>query len=143
MQTTTNIPETDFINPNWILLDTCYTISSVRNRYLVKDIRACGAGEEIWAYTNGGHQDYSYTATIVMLSFEVFKKKSLAKILSFSAVARKFRITINKDLDPAINLHPENNTIIIFNKFSGIIYYFDTTNMEITLLIDRLLITLS
>ena len=40
-QTTTKTPETDIINPNCILFDTCYTIRSVINRDLIQEIRAC------------------------------------------------------------------------------------------------------
>ena len=71
-QTTTNIPETDIVNNNWILLNTCSTIISVSNRDLVHGIRTCEAGKELWGYTNGGHQDKSYTSTITMLTSEWF-----------------------------------------------------------------------
>ena len=83
-QTTTNIPETDFINPNWILLYTCSTISSFSNRDLFQDICACDAGEELCAYTNWINQYYSYTVTMTVLPFEVFyNKKYISNIHSF------------------------------------------------------------
>ena len=34
-------------NQNWILLDTCSTISSIRNKDLVHNIKPCDAGEEL------------------------------------------------------------------------------------------------
>ena len=45
-------------------------------------------------------------------------------------MVHKFRITIDTALDPAINLHLNNGTIIIFKQCSGGLSYFYTTNME-------------
>ena len=43
---------------------------------------------------------------MTILPFKVFYKEYyLANILSFFVVARKFRINVNTDLDPAINVH--------------------------------------
>ena len=39
-------------------------------------------------------------------------------------------ITIDTYLDPSINVHLDDSTNIIFNQFSGGIYYYDTANME-------------
>ena len=72
-QTTKEAPTTNIINPNWILLDTCSTISSIRNKSLVQNIQPCDSGEELRAYTNVGHQDYDHTATLKLLPFDVFK----------------------------------------------------------------------
>ena len=72
-QTTKEAPTTNIINPNWILLDTCSTISSIRNKSLVQNIQPCDSGEELRAYKNGGHQDYDHTATLKLLPFDVFK----------------------------------------------------------------------
>ena len=44
-QTTKEAPPNIIINPNWILLDTCSTISSIRNKILVQDIQPCDVGE--------------------------------------------------------------------------------------------------
>ena len=64
-----------------------------------------------------------------MLPFEVyFNVQSLANILSFAAVASKFRITIDTELDLSINVHLDNCTRIIFKKCGAGLYYFDTTN---------------
>ena len=67
---------------------------------------------------------------MTMLLLKVFyNEQVLANIISFSAVARKFRITIDIDLYPAINVHLNNDTIIIFKQCIGGCYYFDTINM--------------
>ena len=68
-QTTKEAPTTNIINPNWILLDTCSTISSIRNKSLVQNIQPCDAGEELRAYTNHVHQDYDHTSTFKIVTF--------------------------------------------------------------------------
>ena len=45
-------------------------------------------------------------------------------------MAQKFKITIDTYLDPAISVQLNDGNIIIFKKFSGGLYYFDTTSME-------------
>ena len=45
-----------------------------------------------------------------------YKKKSLANILSFSTVARKFSIIVDIDLEPDINVHLYDGNNIIFKK---------------------------
>ena len=98
-QTTNNKTSNDIIDPDWILLDICSIISSIRNRDLVQDICAYDAGKELRSYNNGRHQYYNYTATISIITFKVFyNKKSLANIISFDLVARKFSITIDTDV---------------------------------------------
>ena len=71
-QTTKEESTTNIINLNWILLDTCSTITSIRNKSLVQKIQPCDEGEELRAHTNGGHQDYDHIATLKHLPFEVF-----------------------------------------------------------------------
>ena len=76
-QTTKEAPTTNIINPKCILLETCSTISSIRNKNIVQDMQPCDAGEELRAYTNGGHQDYDHTATLKRLHIDVFLMKNL------------------------------------------------------------------
>ena len=64
-----------------------------------------------------------------MLPFEVlFNEKYVANVLFFYAVASKFRITIDTELDPSTNSHLHDVTKIIFKQCGGGIYYFDTTS---------------
>ena len=130
-QTTNGTTATDIINPDWILLDTCYTISSVRNRNLVQDFCACDTDKGLRAYNNGLHQDYNYTATMTMLKLKVFYNGNyLTKTILFAAVERKFSITIDTGLDPAINMHLSDSTIIMLKKCNGGLYYYGTNTME-------------
>ena len=43
-------------------------------------------------------------------------------------MASKFRITIDTELDPSVNIRLHNSKMIIFKKCGGSLYYFDTTN---------------
>ena len=70
-QTMKDEPATNIINPNWILLDTCSTIISIREN-IFRRIQPCDVEEEIRAYKNGGQQDYDYTVTLEMSPFKVF-----------------------------------------------------------------------
>ena len=64
-----------------------------------------------------------------MLPFEKkINEQPLANILSFEAVASKFRVTINTELYPPINVHLQGRTRIIFKQCGAGIYYLDTTN---------------
>ena len=120
-QTTNYVTTTNITNPNWIFLNTCSTISYVRNN-IVKNIQPCDTGEELRAYTTGVHQYYNNTTTFNMLPFEVFfNEQSLTNIISFAAVTSKFSITINTQLNPCINVHIHNATNIIFKQF-GVFY---------------------
>ena len=128
-QSTKEAPTHNIINPNWILLNTCSTISYIRNNSLVQNIQPCDAGEELRAYTNYVHQDYEHTATLKLLPFEVFfNEQSLANIISFATVASKVSITIDTELEPFINVHLHDVKRIIFKQCGAGLYYFDTTN---------------
>ena len=120
-------PTTNIMNSNWILLETCSTISYIRNKNLVQNIQTCDAGEEIRTYKNGENQDHDHIATFKILPFEVlFNKKSLASIHVFDAAASKFKIAIDIELYPSINaplwLHKGNiqamrgRSILFWNK---------------------------
>ena len=49
-------------------------------------------------------------------------------VLSFAAVVSNFRVTIDTELDPSINVHLHDGTRIICKQCGAGIYYFDTTN---------------
>ena len=54
-----NQSEGAHINPNWLLLDTCSTVSVVCNLVIVTNIRPCNNGEDLHIVTNGGTQFFS------------------------------------------------------------------------------------
>ena len=128
-QTKKEAPTTNIINTNWILLDIFSANISTRKKNLLHTIQPYDSGEELRAYSNGRNQDYNHTKTFKMLPFEAFfNEKSLEIILSFATVSSKFRITIDTELGPLINVQLHDGTQIIFNKYRGGLYYFDTPN---------------
>ena len=121
-QTTDALPVDEIINQNWLLLDTYSIISSINNENLVKETHACDSGEEIQVYTNGGNQNYNYTTTMTVLHFNFFFKNPLANIILFAAVARRFNITIDINIDSVINENLDDGTSIKSNSFSRGLY---------------------
>ena len=81
-QTMKDEPTTNSINPNWILFDTCSTISSIGNKNIVQNIQPCDAGDELRSYTNRVHQDYDHTTTLKMLPFTVFLMRNPSRTYS-------------------------------------------------------------
>ena len=65
---------------------------------------------------NGGHQDYDHTATLKLVPFGFLNEKYLATILSFASVASEFRVIIDTELNPSINVHLHNGTRKIFKQ---------------------------
>ena len=112
-QTTKDAPTTKIINPNYILLDTCSTISFTRNNNHVQNIQPFYSGEELRSYTNGGNQDYVHTAALKCHPLNFLNKQSLVRMLSFVTVVSKFRVTIDTEMYPTINAHLDDGTIII------------------------------
>ena len=78
----------NLINPDWLLLDSCSTVSVCCNPKLVQHIRACAPGDGIPVMTNGGSQTFNKVADLNILPVEVhFNRDFLANILALSDVA--------------------------------------------------------
>ena len=57
-----------------------------------------------------------------------FNEQSLTNIISFATVTSKFRITIDTELEPSINIYLHDGIRIIFKQYRGGLYYFDIAN---------------
>ena len=126
-----NQKEMEDINSNWILLDSCSTVSVYKNKNLVNNIKACGKNEELHIITNGGSQTFPYTATDKLLNIPVhYEPNSLANILALSDVADipGARITMDTNLDRAILLHVHDKTIRFQECQDGLYYYDPVAN---------------
>ena len=118
------------INPNWILLDTCSTVSVYCNKKLVKDIHPCPPNQELHIVTNGGSESFPYTATANLLPISVhFNPHSLANILALSDVANipGARLTMDTQIERAILLHI-NDAVYKFLECKDGLYYYDTSS---------------
>ena len=120
----------ELINKNWLLLDTCSTISVCCNPNLVNNIKPCPPGHEVTVVTNGGAQSFEKEATLNILSIRVhFNHDSLANILSLSDVANLpgARLTMDSQVERAIILHL-NQEEIKFLECSDGLYYWDSSS---------------
>ena len=116
----------EIINKNWLLLDSCSTISVICNPALVHSIVPCEPGNSVTVITNGGAQTFEKTATLRTLPLKVhFNLYSLANILSLSDVANLpgARITMDSTIDRAIILHYNGQTIQFWECADGLYYY--------------------
>ena len=106
--------EESYINPNWLLLDTCSTVSAIKNPTLLTNIRPCRAGEELHIVTNGGSKSFAHVGTLKVLPLTVhYNHKSLANILSLKDVANipNARLTMDTMIDRAIILTVDGTSI--------------------------------
>ena len=60
------------INPNWMILDSCYTISLVKNQDLLQSVKTCTPNDKPRVYTNGEYLDYYRMGTLKNPSLYVF-----------------------------------------------------------------------
>ena len=124
----------EIINRNWLLLDTCSTVSVCCNKALVHDITTVTGNDELTIITNGGSQIFKQTATLNILPLPVhFNSNSLANILSLSDVANLpgARITMDSTVEKAINLH-HNGVTLKFEECSDGLYFLDTSKYNPT-----------
>ena len=122
----------EIIDKNWLLLDTCSTVSVCCNPNLVKDITSCSTSDALTIITNGGSQTFKQTATLNLLPLDVhYNPDSLANILSLSDVANLAgaRITMDSKVERTINLHYNGRTLK-FKECSDGLYFLDTTKTE-------------
>ena len=116
------------INKNWVLLDTCSTISVCCNSQLVTNIQQCAPGHEVTVVTNGGAQSFEKEAMLKILPIRVhFNHNSLANILSLSDVANlpEARLTMDSEVERAIILHLDGREIK-FQECSDGLYFWDS-----------------
>ena len=122
------------INNNWILLNTCSTISVCCNENLVHHIRNCAPGEGITVLTNGGSQSFAKTADLNILPIAVhYNPELMANILSLVDVANLegARLTMDTGVKRAIILHYDGHKYK-FNECADGLYYLDVNSFNKT-----------
>ena len=120
----------ELIDKNWILLDTCSTVSVFCNPDLVHNITDCKPGDGITVVTNGGSESFKQHGMMRLLPLRVhFNAQSIANIVSLSDIANLegARLTMDTNIARAINLHI-NGTTIHFRECADGLYYYDTSD---------------
>jgi hypothetical protein len=121
----TTSPKADLISPNWILLDSGSTVSSIKNVHLLSDL---GKSEELMrVFTSDGFQDYSEIGTLKLFPFNVYyNPQPLANILSLAQVSEMFRVTMDTAEAPTMMVHVSPDLILRFQQCGSGLYYYDT-----------------
>ena len=84
------------INPNWILLNSCSTVSSFINPSLLSYINYFHTDTAIFSFTNCGYLDYKQSDTLNLLTLIFFYNlDSISKILALVGVTSQFRVTMD------------------------------------------------
>ena len=98
------------------------------NEELAHDIRDCLPGDGITVITNGGSEVFKQHGTLNLLPLKVyFNAESIANIVSLSDIANLEGawLTMDTNVERAINLHIGGNTLQ-FKECSDGLYYYDT-----------------
>jgi hypothetical protein len=112
------------IDPNWVLLDTCSTVSLFRNEKLVKNIRSC-KGNGLVTKSIGGSMRTTLIADLPNFGEVWFNPNSMANILSFAHVSKMFRITCDTQYDKSFVVHADRGPVV-FRELRNGLYYYDT-----------------
>jgi len=78
-------------------------------------------------FTNGGTQTSSMVGEVRNFGTVWYNPQSLANILSLAEVRKKFRVTMDTDIEPALCVHRADGTIMKFQEYATGLYYFDTS----------------
>ena len=107
---------------NNILLDTGSTCSVFKNANML--INIVRRKYRMRAMTNGGHQD-SHCVGLFPGFFEIYyNHKSLLNILSTRDVRKHFRVTMDTEVEAAMNVHLKDGKILKFKEVEPGLYMF-------------------
>ena len=80
------------------------------------------------AYTNGGHQDSNQEGDFPGFFKVWFNLKSRVNILSFKDVRKRFRVTVDTDIENAVYIHLDNGSVTKFKEVESGIYLLSSSN---------------
>jgi len=132
--TQTGTDESEAIDPNWILLDTCSTDNVFKNARYVRNIHKCREEDELRIITNGGHVDYNEEAEFTLLPTTVhFNSKSIANVLSFKKVSEipGVRITTDTSKEKAFYVHSKDGSVMKFLECKDGLYFYNPADVNI------------
>ena len=113
--TQTTSVQKDPINPSWALLNSCSTISSIMNQFLLSYIKDCHPNTAICLFTNGGHPDYKKSITMDLFPLNFFYNTYyIVNILAIVDVTGKLRVTMDTNNNYAILIHTGPDYVLKF-----------------------------
>ena len=108
------------LNKSWILLDTQSNIDIFCNSRLLKKIRKVSDGNHLELRSNGGTMVVQMVGDVRGYGTVWFHPDSLANILSFANVRKKFNVHMStgpKDPNPSIIVDKSNGDVMEFKEF--------------------------
>ena len=125
------------LKSTWILLDTQSNCDIFKNRALLKNIHK-KPGERLILKSNGdGDIRTNQVGNIHGYGEVWFNKQSMANILSFANVKKKFRITISTGPDdpcPTFCVHKKDGSVMEFKEHSLGLYVHDVASNKSNIL---------
>ena len=111
------------IPSTWLLLDTQSTVSVFKNADILENIET--VENKLTLLTNGGKHVSNMMGELRNFGKNWYSPTSLANILSLAEVRKKFRVTMDTSVEPAIVVHRKNGTKMKFSEYKSGLYYYE------------------
>ena len=111
-----------------ILIDTGSTISVFKNKELLKNVTK--SDSSLRAHTNGGFQDSVFQGYLPGFFKVWYNPHCMVNILAWSDVRKKFRITADTSVEPAIRVHFKNGEYVKFKELKSGLYLGDIREIQ-------------
>ena len=125
------------LNRAWVLLDTQSNVDIFCNKHLLKDVRRI-EGPGLHLRSNGGTMIANMIGDIPGYGTVWFHPRSLANILSFSNIRKRFNVHMNtgpNDPNPSIVVFKPNGKKVTFSEHSMGLYVHNTNNKTLRIII--------
>ena len=124
---------TDIVNPDWLLLDSCSTVTTIKNPTLATNIADCAPGDEMRLTSTGGYLDHTKACTTKFLNINgYYNPYGLANICALRDVCDKYRVTMDSANAREMHVYLDKDRFMVFKECGDGLYYFDTKNDNIT-----------
>ena len=111
------------ISKSWILLDSQSTVSVFNNGAMLENIKE--VQQKLNLLTNGGYHLTNMKGELKNYGTVWYSPKSLANTLSLAEVRKKFRVTMDTQVEASITVHRKSGTKMKFLEYRNGLYYYD------------------